>query len=143
MIGLTSCKTIFVIHICMHSIFTSANHFFAIHELSHSFSPSSAVDRPRITGQPAPHLLIVPGETVSFAVIAIGDNLMYQWQKDEVNNITAGANSAAYIIQSVKESDEGWYRCVVISAAGNAYMISNAARLTVSKCINYIMHKFI
>ena len=90
------------------------------------------VDLPIITGQPAPHLSIVPGQTVSFAVIATADNLTYQWQKDGVD-ITAGANSAAYIIPSVTESDEGEYQCVVINAAGNAYVISNAAQLTVCK----------
>ena len=94
-----------------------------------SFLPS-AVAHPAITGQPAPHLSVIPGQTISFAVIATGDNLMYQWQKDGVN-ITEGASEAAYIIQSVTESDEGEYQCVVSNPAGMA--TSNTAQLTVGK----------
>ena len=100
----------------------------------------AVVGFPMITGQPAPHDSILPGRTVSFAVIAAGDNLMYQWQKDGAN-ITAGANSAAYIIPSVAESDEGEYQCIVSNDAGNT--TSDVAQLTVDECImqysNYLL----
>ena len=74
--------------------------------------------------------MIVPGEPASFMVTATGGNLMYQWQKDEVDIF--GAISAAYIIISVAESDEGLYRCIVSNAAG--MITSDAALLTVCKC---------
>ena len=59
---------------------------------------------------------------------------MYQWQKDGVD-ITVRANETAYIIPSVTESDEGEYQCVVSNAAGNAYVISDAAQLTLGEHI--------
>ena len=89
-----------------------------------------AVDSPTVIGQPTSHLSVVPGQSVSFAVIATGYNLMYQWQKDGVN-ITTGANSTAYIIQIVTDSDEGEYQCVVSNVAD--MVTSNAAILTVCK----------
>ena len=82
-----------------------------------------------ITYQPDPQLFIVPGLSVHFTVIAMGDNLMYQWQKDESN--ISGANSNTYTIVAVAESDEGEYRCVVSNAADS--VPSTAACLTVCK----------
>ena len=82
-----------------------------------------------ITVQPVSLTLVIPGQHTTFTVTAMGDNLMYQWQKDE--RIIAGATSATYTIEAVAESDTGMYRCVVSNAAGP--VTSNAASLTVRK----------
>ena len=95
--------------------------------------PPSTVDPPTISVQPAPQLLIVPGESTSFTITASSQDgiLMYQWQKDEDD--ISGETSATYTISSVAESAEGMYRCVVSNAAGTVN--SNAAQLTVCKCV--------
>ena len=89
------------------------------------------MDSPTITVQPVSQLLIVPGQSASFMVTAVGDNLMYQWQMDGVD--IPGATSATFTIPSVAESDEGMYRCNVSNAAGA--VASDEAQLTVCKCI--------
>ena len=98
-----------------------------------SFFPSSGF---KIFRQPAPQLLIVPGEPASFTVIVarvVGDGiLMFQWQKDGVD-IPTQATSATYTISSVTENDEGEYRCVVSNATHTE--VSDAANLTVCKCM--------
>ena len=91
------------------------------------------MDPPVLIGDPLPQLKIVFGEDVNLTVIATGDNLMYQWQKDGVD-ITAGANSATYHISRARWSDEGEYRCVVSNAAGMA--TSNATNV-IGRCLGY------
>ena len=76
-------------------------------------------------------MLIVPGESTSFAVTSFSQDgtLSYQWQKDGAD--IPGATLATYMISNVAESDEGEYRCVVSNAAG--MVPSDAASLTVCK----------
>ena len=92
-----------------------------------------AVDPPVITGQPVSLMLAVPGQSSTFTVVAMGDILMYQWQKNG-SNITAGATSDTYTIAAVAARDTGMYRCVVFNAGNST--ISTAASLTVCKCIS-------
>ena len=92
------------------------------------------MDPPIITAQPV-SLVTALGEPVNFTVVAIGDNLMYQWLKDGAE-IPNGANSVTYTIAVVEESDEGRYWCVVRNAAGSTN--STTANLTVCKYINYL-----
>ena len=82
-----------------------------------------------ITDQPVSLLLGVPGQSATFSVVAKGDNLTYQWLKDEYN--ISGATSATYTVAAVSKSDEGVYRCVVSNAANS--VTSTAASLTVCK----------
>ena len=84
-----------------------------------------------ITSQPDTQLLVVTGQPAAFTVVTMGDNILYQWQKNSVN--IAGANAATYTIAAVAESDEGEYRCVVSNAANS--ITSTAASLTVCKCV--------
>lgn len=83
-----------------------------------------------ITDQPMSQLMIVPGQPATFMVIATGDNLMYQWQRNGED--IPGATSSTYTIDPVMESDEGEYRCIVSNAAGS--VTSDVALLTVCKC---------
>ena len=85
-----------------------------------------------ITDPPVSVMLVVPGQTATFTVTAMGSNLTYQWQKNESD--IAGANSATYTIEAVAVSDTGMYRCVVSNAAGPVTSI--AASLTVCKCVS-------
>ena len=98
--------------------------------ISSLFSPAVVPPRARITVQPAPQLLIIPGQPARFTVTAVGDNLMYQWQKDGVN--ISGATLANFNISSVTESDEGMYHCIAHNACDMD--VSDAAQLTVCKC---------
>ena len=91
----------------------------------------STVTPPTITDQPDPQLLVVPGQSATFTVVATGDNLMYQWQKGG-SDIAIGATSATYTIAAVAESDTGKYQCVVFNIA--SITISIVASLTVCKC---------
>ena len=73
--------------------------------------------------------MVVPGQSASFTVTAMGDSLSYQWQKDEDD--ISGATSATYTISSVMETNEGMYHCVVSNGAG--MVTSDPASLTVCK----------
>ncbi len=53
-----------------------------------------------------------------FSVNYGGDNLLYQWQKDDVD--IEGANSSELKIQNLRTSDAGVYKCVVSSSCGFA-----------------------
>ena len=79
-----------------------------------------------ITAQPIGKSVCL-GENATFAITASGDNLSYQWQKDNAD--ISGATSDSYTISAVSASDAGEYRCVV-SGDGGA-VTSDAATLTV------------
>ncbi len=72
------------------------------------------------------------GEEASFNITATGDNLSYQWQKD--NTDISGATSNSYTISAITSSDAGEYRCVVIGDGG--IVTSDAATLTVKPLIS-------
>ncbi|MFN8289736.1 MAG: zinc-dependent metalloprotease family protein [Chitinophagaceae bacterium] len=88
---------------------------------------------PTITGQPV-SIGVCQGSPASFAVIASGSGLSYQWQKSTDGGTTwiniGGATSTSYTIASAQPADAGQYRCVVSSLCGSTN--SNAATLTVN-----------
>ena len=88
------------------------------------------VKSPAIIDQPDSLQLVVPKQPVTFTVNATGDNLMYEWKMDGI--AICGAKTATYTIETVSESDEGMYWCVVSNAADS--ITSTAASLTVCKC---------
>ena len=85
-----------------------------------------------ITKHPAPQKFLKPGKTTTFIITATSYQLSYQWRKDGVH--ISGANSFTYTIQSVTESNEGQYSCVVSNDAGS--VTSTSASLTVCKCFS-------
>jgi hypothetical protein len=89
-----------------------------------------ALAAPSITVPPVSQT-VTAGANATFNVTASGDNLAYQWQKN--NNGTwaniPGATGVSYTITNAQQSaDAGSYRVVVSNAAGTA---TSAATLTV------------
>lgn len=67
--------------------------------------------KPKITQQPAPATVLV-GSSVTFSLSVTGTPpLYYQWRKD--GNAIVGANSNMFTIDSVQETDAGYYDCIV------------------------------
>jgi len=86
----------------------------------------------QITSQPS-DLTIPEGQTATFSVVATGNNLLYQWQKNGANltnnSHISGATSATLQIFNVTTADIGQYRCLITSSCG--VVISNPAMLDV------------
>ncbi|WP_291085815.1 immunoglobulin domain-containing protein, partial [Flavobacterium sp. BFFFF1] len=61
---------------------------------------------PVITSQPAPLIKICPGEQATLSVNAVGDNLFYQWYKDNVGLVSGDG-------PSITVGESGIYRCFV------------------------------
>ena len=55
-------------------------------------------------------------DEIVFSVVYGGDNLEYQWQKD--NTDIDGAKSSEFKLQNISVSDAGEYKCVVSSSCG-------------------------
>ena len=71
---------------------------------------------PAVTTQPA-SLVIAPGQTAAFTVVASGSApFHYQWQKDGAN---IGTDSQTLTIASVQNSDAGNYTVIVTNIAGS------------------------
>lgn len=56
-------------------------------------------------------------DSIAFAIQALGNNLSYQWQKN--NTSIAGANQSFYSINNFKLSDSGNYRVIVSGLCGS------------------------
>jgi glucose/arabinose dehydrogenase len=83
---------------------------------------------PSISQQPQNSLVSV-GETATFNVVAGGQGLSYQWQKNQLN--IAGATSATYTTPATTQSDNGAkYRVIVKNSAGE--ILSQEAVLSVT-----------
>src|SRR5678815_1221082 len=69
------------------------------------------------------------GQPVSFSVVAIGNDLTYQWRKDgiEIN----GATASSYSIPSSGYNDAGSYDVIVKETCTGLFTISNAALLSI------------
>ncbi|MCW7541249.1 hypothetical protein OOT46_25900 [Aquabacterium sp. A7-Y] len=86
-----------------------------------------AAQPPSLEVQPLPATVPV-GERATFAVVAAGGNLNYQWRRD--GQAIAGATSATYQTAPVTAADNGASFSVVVSNAAGS-VTSNAAVLTV------------
>jgi hypothetical protein len=80
----------------------------------------------RITKQPE-NIRANKGDNVRFEVESEGINLSYEWQRNEQKIL--GANDWQYVIESVQETNEGEYRCIVTGDC--SIDTSDAAILTV------------
>ena len=88
--------------------------------------------------------MVMPGANVFFSVIADGEELMYQWQKDGDNiddmaGVYSGTDTANLTVLSAREpDDEGVYTVAVFNSAG--LQISDPATLEIGECL---LHAFI
>ena len=83
---------------------------------------------PTLTSQPSSQSVTV-GASVSFTVTASGEQLVYQWYRDELP--ISGANAATYTISATTAADDGAVlRAYAINPGG--FAVSEAATLTVS-----------
>ncbi|MBN1981760.1 MAG: immunoglobulin domain-containing protein [Chitinivibrionales bacterium] len=76
---------------------------------------SSVKKAPKIIEEPAP-MTVTAGKPVRFSIRADGDELKYQWQKNQVD--VSGAVTETYDIPSAVLADSGKYRCVVSNSVG-------------------------
>lgn len=77
----------------------------------------TVVMAPTITTQPA-NLLLEPGETATFSVVASGlPAPTFQWRKD--GSPLAGATTASLVLPAITASQAGRYDVVVINIAGS------------------------
>jgi len=74
----------------------------------------SEVIRTKIITQPTLNERIYEGETVSLVVTAIGENLSFQWQKN--NESLIAEISSTLTITDVSASDIGYYSVIVVGA---------------------------
>jgi hypothetical protein len=81
-----------------------------------------------ITSQPG-SATRMPGQPVTFSVVASGSNLSYQWRGNDGGNI-AGATGPTYMIPSVSPGQNGSYYVVVMNGCNTVY--SAAATLAVT-----------
>jgi hypothetical protein len=83
---------------------------------------------PTLTGQPTSQSVAL-GASASFTVAGSGEQLVYQWYRDELP--ISGANAATYTISATTAADDGAVlRAYVINPGG--FVVSQAATLTVS-----------
>ena len=92
------------------------------------------VDPPKVTQHP--NCQSVPtGAQTTFTIEATGDDLTFQWQKngsDVLNDSNySGTDTSTLMIQEVKKSDGGCYRCFVNNEAKIEGEVSDKAQLTV------------
>jgi hypothetical protein len=88
---------------------------------------SAVATAPTISTQPASQT-VNAGQSVTFAVVASGSSLTYQWQKNGA--AIAGATGASYTVSNAQSPDAASFT-VVISSAGSS-VTSTAAVLTVN-----------
>lgn len=83
---------------------------------------------PTLTGQPSSQSVAL-GASASFTVAGSGEQLVYQWYRDELP--ISGANAATYTISATTAADDGAVlRAYVINPGG--FVVSQAATLTVN-----------
>ena len=76
-------------------------------------------------------------DDATFIVVASGDELTYQWQRDGVNltDVTdqiMGVATGMLTVMSAQDADEGAYSCLITNGAGDS-VESNSANLTVGE----------
>lgn len=81
-------------------------------------SPVRSVDvqPPLITREPQ-EVTAITGASAVFSILAQGDDINYQWQRDEKN--CTGATSREYTVHHLSLRDSGaLFRCIVTNSVG-------------------------
>ena len=100
------------------------------------------VDPPEITQDPESQSAST-GRDATFRVEATGDDLQFQWQKDERNiignesrfKVSKTEDTSMLHIQHTEKSDEGCYRCLIKNPVEKKGKPSNKADLSVCKLV--------
>ncbi len=102
--------------------------------VSGSCSPAAVSDpailtvlSPPVVVQHPEDTTVTEGATVILEVAAQGENLAYQWRKDE--QPIPGAISSQLVLQAVQLADSGWYDCQISNLCGT--VLSEAAHVVV------------
>ena len=102
------------------------------------------VDPPKVTEDPKSQS--VPTGEETFVVEATGDDLTFQWRKNDSNlksdDNYSGTGTNTLRIQNVKKSHAGCYRCLVMNDVEKDGILSGKAQLSVCKlmcCVNAVM----
>jgi hypothetical protein len=85
---------------------------------------------PPVTTQPA-SIVRCLGNSATFTVTASGNDLTYQWRKNNI--VINGANSNSYTIPSVTNNDAGSYDVLITETCSGITTISNVAELLIDK----------
>ena len=95
---------------------------------------SFSVDPPKIIEHPNSQS-VPTGSQATFTIEATGDDLTFQWQKNDndVHNGSnySGADTNTLSIQHVKKSHAGCYRCLVKNDVKKGGEVSDEAQLTI------------
>ena len=95
-----------------------------------------SADPPKLTQHPK-YQSVAIGANVAFQVEATGDDLYFQWQKNQSDladgDRCCGTHTNRLRIIEVEMSDKGRYRCLVKNSVGNEF--SHEAFLIVSKLV--------
>ena len=99
-----------------------------------------SVDPPKITRDPESQS-VATGIHTTLRVQATGDDLQFQWQKDDIDidssqppfNCKSVGNTSTLHIQHTEKSDKGRYRCLVKNPVEKRGKASQEANLTVCK----------
>ena len=98
------------------------------------------VDPPKITRDPKSQS-VATGTHTTLRVQATGDDLQFQWQKDDIDidsseprtQCNSTGNASILHIQHTEKSDKGHYRCLVKNPIEKMGKASQEANLTVCK----------
>ena len=105
-------------------------HFFIFH----------SVNPPEVTQDPESQS-VTTGTDATFTVEAIGDDLQFQWQKNQRNitdneswfKVSKTKDTSTLCIRRVQKSDKGHYRCLIKNPVEKDGKYSHEAELTVCK----------
>ena len=99
------------------------------------------VDPPDISKHPNDQS-VATGADITFKIVASGDSLEFQWQKNGVDIATnesrlcsSKPNTSTLQILCVKKSDQGHYRCLVKNPVEQSGKSSYDAKLTICKFV--------
>ena len=99
-----------------------------------------SVDPPKITRDPESQS-VATGTQTTLRVQAAGDDLQFQWQKDDIDidsseprtQCNSAGDASTLHIQHTEKSDKGRYRCLVKSPVEKIGKASQEANLSVCK----------
>ena len=97
---------------------------------------------PEITQDPK-NQSVTTGTDTTFTVEVTGDDIEFQWQKDERNiidnesrfKVSKTKDSSMLVIHRVQKSDKGHYRCLIKNPVEKNGKPSNEADLSVCKSL--------